>query len=453
MAKIENDLTQGKVLTKLILFTIPFLLSTLVQSFYNVADMLIVGNFCGIESLSGVNIGGQITFLLTNTVVGLSVGATVLIGQYIGSGNKVALKRVNTTIITMLTIGGLAITVIMLFLKGPILHLIRTPPESYNEANNYLTATTTGIVFIFGYNALSAILRGMGNSKQPFYFILAACVANIFLDLLFVGVFKWAAFGAALATVLAQAFSVFLCIGYMVKNGFDFDFKLSSFKIYPEQLKLIFKIGLPTCIQNSVTTTSFMFVTAIVNTVGGVSASAAVGAVGRFNSFAFMPTNAVSASVSSMTAQNLGAGKLDRAVKSCLLGIVISICITYAFFVFVRLSPEAVLRIFGNDPQMISDGVMYLKSLSFDFLVIPFVFCINGFLIGGGHTFFTLINSLFSSVILRVPICYLFGITFGWGLKGVGMGAPVASCGVLLIIIIYLLTGKWKKNVVHVSNE
>jgi putative MATE family efflux protein len=449
MSKIENDLTNGKVITKLVFFTIPFLASTLIQSFYNVADMLIVGNFCGIESLSGVNIGGQITFLLTNTVVGLSVGATVLIGQYIGAGNRVALKRVNSTIITMLIIGGFGITIIMLLLKKPILILIHTPPEAYGEADKYLTATVSGIVFIFGYNALSAILRGMGNSKQPFYFILAACIINIILDLLFVGVFKWAAFGAALATVIAQAMSVFLCIHYMIKNGFDFDFKPRSFKIYKDQLRLIFKIGLPTCIQNSVTTTSFMFVSAIVNTVGGVSASAAVGAIGRFNSFAFMPANAISTSVSSMTAQNLGAGKTDRAIESCLIGIVLSVFITYTFFIFVRVFPQAVLSIFGDDTRMIQDGILYLGSLSFDFLFIPFIFCFNGFLIGGGHTSFTLANSLFSSVFLRIPVSYLFGITFGWGLKGIGMAAPVASTGVLLVIIGYLFTGKWKRNIIQ----
>ena len=448
MAKIQNDLSQGNVLSKLILFALPFLASNIIQSFYNVADMLIVGNFSGTESMSGVNIGGQVTFILTNIVIGLCMGATVLIGQYVGAGNHAALKRVTATIITLLFFCSALITALMLVFKMPVLQLIRTPPESLVESDRYLTVTLIGVVFIFGYNALSAILRGMGNSKQPFYFVLVACITNIILDLIFVVFFHWAAFGAALATVISQALSMILCIIYMVKNSFQFDFKISSFKIYGDQLRLIFKIGLPTCIQNGVTSISFLFLTAIVNIVGGVSASAAVGAVGKFNSFVFMPTVAMSASISAMSAQNIGAGKLDRAVKACRIGTIFSACVSYLFFALVQTFPTTILELFGNDPQMIADGVTYLRSFSFDFLLIPFIFCINGFLMGGGHTMFTLISGILSAVLLRVPVCYIFGVVLDWKLLGVGMGAPVASAGVLLITIVYLLIGTWKHNAV-----
>jgi len=449
MSRIENDLSKGNVLTKLVLFAIPFLASNLIQSLYNVADMLIVGQFCGTESMSAVNIGGQVTFILTNTIIGLCMGGTVLIGQYMGAGNRMALKRVITTLITLLVILSIIITVIMLLLRIPVLRLIRTPQESFAESDSYLTVTLTGIIFIFGYNALSAILRGMGNSRQPLYFVTAACITNVVLDIIFVAVFKWNAFGAALATVISQAMSVFLCIRYMSRNNFQFDFKLRSFRIYGEQLRYIFKIGLPTCIQNSITSLSFTFITAIVNIVGGVTASAGVGAIGKFNSFAFMPTQAMSASISAMSAQNFGAGRIDRAVKACRIGTFFSVCVTYSFFVLVMIFPASILRIFGSDPLMIRDGIIYIRSFAFDFLFIPFIFCINGFLIGGGHTFFTLITGTLSSILLRVPVCYFFGITLGWGLRGVGLGAPVASAGVLLVIVVYLFSGKWKQNVIH----
>ncbi|MDR1863868.1 MAG: polysaccharide biosynthesis C-terminal domain-containing protein, partial [Treponema sp.] len=203
MTGIENNLSKGNVLSRLVIFAVPFLASNIIQSFYNVADMLIVGNFCGTESMSGVNIGGQVTFILTNAIIGLSMGATVLIGQYLGAGNRMALMRVTATIITVLLILGAGISLVMFFLREPVLRLIRTPAESFDESNRYLTVTLTGIVFIFGYNALSAILRGMGNSKQPFYYVSAACVTNVILDLLFVAAFKWNAFGAALATVMS----------------------------------------------------------------------------------------------------------------------------------------------------------------------------------------------------------------------------------------------------------
>jgi putative MATE family efflux protein len=453
MVKIENNLSRGSVLTKLVLFALPFLVSNLVQSFYNVADMLIVGNFSGAESMSGVNIGGQVTFILTNIVIGLCMGGTVLIGQYVGAGNQRALKDVTATLITLLFAASIGITLVMLVFKDPVLRLIQTPPESYVESSRYLTVTVAGVLFIFGYNALSAILRGMGNSKQPFYFVLIASIANVGLDLLFVAVFRWDAFGAALATVISQALSMILCIVYMVRNGFQFDFKPSSFKIEGKQLASILRVGLPTCIQNTVVSLSFLFITAIVNIVGGVNASAAVGAVSKFNSFAFMPAMAISASVSAMSAQNIGAGRLDRAVQSCRIGTLFSVVITWLFFIFVQLFPAWIVKLFGSDPQMIQDGVTYLRVFSFDFLIIPFVFCINGLLIGGGHTTFTLINSILSSVLIRAPVCWFFGVTLDWGLLGVGLGAPAASVVVLLVIIGYLLSGKWKHNAVRGFKE
>jgi putative MATE family efflux protein len=381
------------------------------------------------------------------------MGGTVLIGQYLGAGNQTALKKVTATLITLLILLSVGITVVMMFLRKPVLRLIRTPPEAFAESGQYLAVTLAGLVFIFGYNAFSAILRGMGNSKQPLYFVTTACVTNIILDLLFVGVFKWSAFGAALATVISQAMSVLLCVRYMVTNNFQFDFKFRSFRLYGEHLRDIIRIGLPTCIQNSITSFSFMFITAGVNIIGGVTASAGVGVVAKFNNFAFMPILAISASVSAMSAQNFGAGRISRAVEACKIGTIFSVCVSYAFFVLVMAFPVPILRLFGNDPLMIQDGVIYLRSFAFDFLLIPFVFCINGFLIGGGHTFFTLITGTLSSVLLRVPVCYILGVTLGWGLKGVGLGVPAASFGVLLVIIAYLFSGKWKRNAVKHENN
>ncbi|MDR2392563.1 MAG: MATE family efflux transporter [Treponema sp.] len=431
-------------MTKLVRFALPFLATNLVQSFYNVADMLIVGNFSGTAGMSGVNIGGQVTMILTFLVIGLCMGATVLIGQYVGAGNREGLRSVTATLITLLLIMALGLTVVMLLLKGPILQLIKTPAESYEESERYLTITVAGLTCIFGYNAFSAILRGMGDSKHPFYFVLIACITNVILDLLFVAIFKWSAFGAALATIISQALSMFLCIIYMVRNEFQFDFKPSSFTIDKDQLVLIFKIGLPTCIQNGVTSLSFLFITGIVNIVGGVSASAAVGAVSKFNSFGIMPTQAMSASISAMSAQNIGANRMDRAIQACRIGIVISAGVTVIIFILVRLFPSQIMMIFGDDPEMIQMGVSFLRAFSAEFLIIPFFFCINGFLIGGGHTLFTLITGIVSSVGLRVPVCYIFGVVLDWGVFGVGLGYPVAVGGSFLLVIGFLLSGRWK---------
>jgi len=452
MSKFEKNLSEGSVFKNLIVFAFPFFISSIIQSLYNIADMLIVGQFCGPASMTGVNIGGQVTFILTNIVVGFCVGASVLIGHYIGSGDKDSMKKATSTLLTLLAIIAFVITIVMLIFKDRVLHLIRTPQEAYAESSVYLTVTVIGIIFIFGYNALSAILRGMGDSKHPFYFVLIACVTNIVLDLIFVAVFKWAAFGAALATVISQTLSMFLCIWFMIKNKFLFDFKLSSFKIDKEQFKRIFNIGLPTCVQNGVTSMSFLFITGVVNSFNNVIVSAAVGAAGKMFSFVILPMIAIGTSVATVSAQNFGAGKISRAAKACRSGIFISMILSYVLFIVLLIIPSPLMRMFSSDAEVIRNGVTYIRSSSFDFLIVPFVFCLNNLYIGGGHTKFTLFSSLISSILLRVPVSYILGKFTSLGLIGVGLGAPAASFGGLVILLIFLLTGKWKKPILHEFN-
>ena len=230
--KNTKNLTEGSVAKQLILFALPFLASNIIQSLYNVADMLIVGNFSGSISMSGVNIGGQVTFILTNFIMGLCTGGTVLVAQAIGAGDKETVKETISTLFTGIAISAVAITAVMIFLKDPVLRLIQTPAESFSEASEYLLITMLGVIFIFAYNALSAIQRGMGDSKRPFYFVCIACVTNIVLDFVFVAGMGMGARGAAIATVISQALSVILCMIYLAKTDFPFDFKLGSLKIY-----------------------------------------------------------------------------------------------------------------------------------------------------------------------------------------------------------------------------
>lgn len=444
MKKFENNLSQGSVVKQLILFSLPFLLSNLIQSLYNFVDMVIVGQFCGTISMSGVNIGSQLIFVISNMVFGLCVGATVLIGQYLGAGNKDAMRETIGTLLSTLVVVGIGLTAICLVLQNPILHLIKTPEESFKETQNYFFTTMLGTIFIFIYNALSAIMRGMGDSKNPLLFITIACVTNVVLDLLFVGVFHMGASGAAIATVIAQALSMFLCIFYLKKNNFIFDFKLSSFKFYPERLKTLLRIGIPTSIQNVATGASFLFLTSLVNGLGYV-ASAAVGAVSKINNFAILPAMAMSSSISAMSAQNIGAGEQQRAKKTLYVGMIISVIISFIVFVLIQLFPEYVFRIFDDDAEMISAGITYIRTFSLDYLIVPFVFCFNGLFIGAGHTTFSLISGIISALLVRIPAAYIIGIYLGYGLGGFGLGAPLASLISLILVIVFFVSGKWKK--------
>lgn len=448
-SKFERNLSEGNVVKQLILFALPFLISNIIQSLYNVADMLIVGNFSGTVSMSGVNIGGQVTFILTNIVVGLCSGGTVLVAQYLGAKDRKAMQETIATLMTALLASAVVITVVMLFLKNPVLHLIQTPPEAFKEAERYLTVTVIGIIFIFGYNVLSAVMRGMGDSKRPFYFVLIACVTNIVLDLILVAGFKMGALGAAIATVFSQALSMILCIIYLIKNDFIFDFKPSSFRFYGHRLNLMLKVGLPSAVQNGVTSLSFLVITALVNSIGGVTASAAVGVVGKFNGFAIMPAVAMGASISTMSAQNIGAKQWDRAEKCCRVGTLAAVVISYFIFALAQLFPEQILEMFDRDPAMIAQGVAYMRTFTFDYLIVPIVFGVNGLFIGAGHTTFSLINSLMSSLILRVPAAILFGMVLGMGLSGVGLGAPIASGGALIMILWFYFSKKWKTSLLE----
>lgn len=447
MSKFEKDLSQGSVAKQLLLFSMPFLLSNIVQSLYNVADMFIVGNFSGTNALAGVNIGGQVTFILTNIIAGLCAGATIIVAQQKGAKEKKAMSETISTLMALLVIAALVTTVVMLVLKNPFLRLLKTPEEAMKESGDYLLVTVLGMIFIFMYNALSAIMRGMGDSKRPLYFILIACVTNIVLDLVLVAGFKMGAIGAAIATVFSQALSVILCVVFLKKDGFIFDFKFKSFKFYKGRTKKILKIGLPTAVQNGIVGVSFLFITALVNTIGGVNASAAVGIVGKINSFAILPAVAMSSSIGAMVAQNIGAGAWHRVKKTYKIGTIISIAISYTIFAVVMIFPKQLLMVFDKtNPEMIEAGVQYFRTFALDYLFIPFVFCFNGLFTGAGHTTFSLINGVLSSVALRIPACYLFGMTLSMGLTGVGIGAPVASLGSLLLCIWFYFSKRWQKS-------
>ncbi len=452
MSKFEKNLSEGSVVKQLIMFSLPVLISNIIQSLYSTVDMLVVGQFAGPESMSGVNIGGQVSFLMTNMVFGLSVGATVLIGQYMGANDRKLMKKTISTLFVSLFVAAIAITIITIGLQTPLLKLIQTPKESFAEAKSYFFVSMLGTVFIFGYNALSAIMRGMGDSKNPLIFVAIACGTNIVLDLLLVAVFDMGAAGAAIATVFSQALSMILCIVYLKRNNFIFDFSLQSFKgASLKQLKLILKIGIPTSIQNVATSTSFLFLTALVNSIG-VTASAAVGAVGKLNGFAILPGVAMSTSVSAMAAQNIGAGKYDRAKSTMYTGMTIAMIISAIIFAFVAVFPEYCIGLFGDDPELIECGVKYMQAFKYDYFVAPLCFCLNGLFIGAGKTKFSLFNGIMSSILFRIPASYLFGMVMNMGLYGVGLGAPIASGASLLFGIIFFISGKWKSKAIQIQN-
>lgn len=443
--KFRQDLTRGSVTKQLMRFAIPFLLSNLLQAFYSVADMIIVGRLCGTHGITGVNIGSQINILVTGAALGLAVGGTVLIAQYGGAHKFDEQRKTIGTLFTLYMIVAVVFTVVMLAFGKVLLDILKTPQVAYKEAENYYYICMAGLVFMFAYNVISAILRGMGDSKRPLYFVLIATIVNIIGDIILVGPFQMGAAGAAYATVGAQGLSVILSLIYLFKNKFFAEYKVSDFRIDKEKAGMLLKIGLPSSVQQIVVSFSFLTLTALVNSLPNADiASACQGIGGKVNSFAILPALAMSSAVSSMAGQNIGAGETERAKKTMLTGMGIAFGISAFVFALVELFPDFIIRLFDTNPEVIETGREYLRFIAIDYLLVPFVFCMNGLAIGAGYTNFALFNACFSSILVRVPMAYIVVMVTDLGFNGVGLATGLASLSSVFVGAIFVAMGKWK---------
>ena len=444
MAKIENNLSEGSVLKQMILFSIPFILSSLVQNLYGLADMVVIGQFAGAASLAGVNTSSSFVGGITNVAIGFCNGGTVVIGQYLGMNNREKLKKVIGTLSTFIILMAVALMAVSLFFRNGILRLLQTPEEAWSEAMIYTIISAIGFLFIFGYNLLASILRGMGESRAPFVFICIACVINVVLDVVLVGGFHMGAMGAALATVLAQGISMILCIIYLKKNDFVFDFKQSSFRMDGECLRTLLKVAVPTTIQSSVSVFTFTVLTAVTNSLG-VMASAALAGSQKITLFAILPSIAIGNSTAAMCAQNFGANRQDRALQTMKISYFLTLGINLVLFAIVELIPGILMHAFGSDPELIRLGVIYLRWCCLDFLFVPFQSALTGYLIGSGHTTLPAAISMLSSLILRAPLAWLIGIALKGGIFGVAIATPITSFSVGIFCFVYMVSGRCKK--------
>ena len=456
MSKFQNDLTKGSVAGQLIKFSIPFLISNLLQALYSVADMVIVGNAEGPIGVADVQMGSQVTMLLTNIVIGLGTGATVLVAQYQGANRPDDQKKTISTVFTMYFILGLVCTVLMLLINKPILEIL-SAEEVSKGATEYLNICSLGYIFIFGYNAVSGILRGMGDSKRPLYFVAIAAVTNIVLDIYLVQYKDMGAAGAAWATISSQAVSFILSAIYLKFSGFVFDFKPKSFKLDFEKLKLICKVGLPSAIQFSITGFSFLTLTGLSSQLDPEVGNALLGIGSKLNSFGILPCIAMCSSISSMAGQNIGAGEFKRAKKCMWVGLSIALGISLVAFALINIFPEQVIHIFmdgdnlsgaelANYQRCMEIGPDYIRLCSIDYVIACVFFCCNGLAMGSGHTVFALVNTAIMSLGFRMPLAYLFSLGFGWGLNGVAAALGLAPIVPGIIGILYVQSGRWKKS-------
>lgn len=438
MEKQTKDLTSGSVFRALVGFALPFLFASFMQAFYGAVDLWVVGQFSGTPSISAVNIGSQIMQIITSFVIGISMGATVNMGHHIGSKNdaEAAYTVGNTALIFGLM--AIILTPLMVWQSGRLAVIMRTPPEAVAETVRYVTICSMGLPFIIAYNAVSGIMRGTGDSRTPMYFVAVACVVNVAGDLLFTGICGMGAAGAAAATVSAQLVSSLCALLYLRKKGFPFQFGRKFVKWKWTNIKKILAVGLPIALQDTFINFSFMAITVIANE-RGLIASSAVGVVEKIIMFMFLVPSAMLSSISAITAQNVGAGKKERAVLSVKYGMLITAAFGIVMCGYSQIFPETLTGIFTKDTAVMAAAGEYLKTYSIDCILVAFTFCINGYLCGCDKSIVTFLHNTASILCVRIPAALFLSRAFPNTLLPMGMASPLGSLFSAFICIIYLM--------------
>ncbi len=430
---MQNDLTQGNLLTNIFRFSIPFFLSYFLQTLYGMADLFIVGQYNGAEVISAVSIGSQIMHMLTVMVVGLAMGTTVMIGHFVGA--KEEAKKAKTIGNSFTLFIGLSLILTGLCLMGmkAILQLLATPAPSYQEAQAYLKVCFLGIPFIVLYNVFSSIFRGLGDSKSPMLFIGVACVLNIGLDLLLIGPLGMRAAGAAYATVLAQAGSVLFAIFHFRKMHMHL--RKEDFKVEKATLLRILKVGFPIMLQDGLIQISFLIITMIANQ-RGVQVAAAVGIVEKIISFLFLVPSSMLSTVSAIASQSMGANLLQRAQKTLFYCIGITLIYGFVVAILFQCIAGGVVGLFTHDSLVIHLGTQYLRAYVLDCMAAGVHFCFSGFFAATGYSMVSFIHNITSIIVARIPGAYFASKLFPDTLFPMGLAAPIGGLVSIVICVI-----------------
>lgn len=439
----ELDLTQGSVPKVLLRFAMPFLIANVLQALYGGADLFVVGQYDDAASVAGVAIGSQVMQTITGIILGLTTGTTILIAMGTGAKDDRKVAATIGTSVYFFTVTGIILTLVMVLFHRPIAALMHTPEEAMADTLHYILICSAGIPFIMGYNVVCGILRGLGDSKSPLYFVGLACIINIGADFLLVGGFGMRAAGAAIATVLSQGISFLTALWFLHRRGFHFEFTRRDIRFHKDLSRRIVTLGAPIALQDALINVSFLIITVIVNQMG-VIASASLGVVEKIIIFAMLPPTAMAAAVATMTAQNYGAGLIQRMSRCLYSGIGISLVFGVSVCVYSQFLPETLTGIFTNDPAVIEMAAGYLRGYSIDCVMVSFVFCINSYFSGQGNSWFPMIHSMIATFLFRIPLSYLCGKIDPTDLVLMGYAPPLSTLVSLLICFWYLKRNKRK---------
>ena len=439
---MQQNLTSGSVFQNVVRFSLPYLLSYFLQTLYGMADLFIVGQFEPVAATTAVSIGSQVMHMLTVMLVGLAMGTTVTIAQAVGAGDEKRAARAVGNTVTLF--GGISalLTVLLLLLVRRITAVMSTPAEAVSGTVQYLTICFLGIPFITAYNVLSSIFRGMGDSKSPMYFIACACVCNIALDYLFMGALRLGPAGAALGTTLSQAISVLLTLLTIRKRGLGLPLHRSDLKPDKAVSGDILKIGLPITCQDGLIQVAFIVITVIANQ-RGLTDAAAVGIVEKVISFLFLIPSSMLSTVSALGAQNIGAGKPERAIRTLRYAVLLAVSFGVLASITIQFTAEQIVALFTDrstaaGAQVVRLGGQYLRGYIFDCIFAGIHFSFSGYFCACGKSGLSFLHNIFAIVLVRIPGVYLTSTLFPATLLPMGLATAAGSaCSVLICLIAF----------------
>lgn len=437
------DFTQGSILKKLVAFMLPVLGALILQAAYGAVDLLVVGRFGSTSGLSAVSTGSQVLNLVTFVVVQFAMGITVLIARYLGEKKPEQIGSVIGGAAIVFTAISVGLFIVMVGFAHPIAILMQAPAEAVELTTVYIRICGGGIFFIVAYNLLSAIFRGLGDSKSPLLFVLVACIINVFGDLILVAGFHMNAAGAAIATVFAQAVSVVFAVVLLIKKNLPFKIMKKDFCLNPQCKKFLI-IGLPLALQEFLTQMSFLALCAFVNRLG-LEASSGYGVACKIVNFAMLVPSALMQSMASFVSQNVGAGKSKRAKKSMFTGIEVGLVVGCFVFALVFLKGDVLSGFFSTDADVIQNGFAYLKGFAPETILTAVLFSMIGYFNGNDKTLWVMTQGLIQTLLVRLPMAYIMSIQPNASLTKIGLAAPVSTAvGIMLNVGFYVYLNRKK---------
>ncbi|MCO5264413.1 MAG: MATE family efflux transporter [Lentimicrobium sp.] len=440
-----HDLTEGKPGKLILQFATPMLIGNVFQQLYNVTDSIIVGKFLGKEALAAVGASFPLIFMLISFIIGIASGSTIIIAQYFGAKDMTRVRKTIDTMYIFLFFASILIAIVGMVFSGPIFRLIKLPEELIPHAALYMNVYLSGMIFFFGFNGTSAILRGLGDSKTPLYFLIISTLANIIFDLLFIVVFKWGIAGAALATVLSQAGAFLTTVIYLNRTHEVINLSWRKLDWDRDIFKSSIRIGVPTGFQQTFVSLGMLALLRIVNDYG-TDAVAAYSVAGRIDGLASLPAMNFGQALSTYTGQNIGANKTPRVKLGLVATLNISTVVALVTSALVIIFREPLMAMFTNDQSVIDIGARYLLIVGGFYIFFSSMFVVGGVMRGAGDTIIPMFITLFSLWIVRIPIAWF--LSHRIGIDGIWWAVPIAWFFGMSFSYIYYRTGKWKTKAV-----